>query len=137
MLWTVSNPVAIAESANLHIENPSPIDSVEYIKDRIKTYSETYGVSEEVMNVVVACESQYNHTTQSFVPDPTGPNSREDSWGLVQIHLPSHPNITKDQAVEIEFSLNFLADNLSKDNGRIGICWRMFYGSKMLPLGSG
>lgn len=27
---------------------------------------------------------------QSTVPDPNGPNGREDSWGIMQIHFPSH-----------------------------------------------
>lgn len=39
---------------------------------------------------------------------------RENSWGLAQIHLPSHPSVTKEQAQDPEFSIEFMARHLSK-----------------------
>lgn len=40
---------------------------------------------------------------------------REDSWGLVQIYLPSHPTITKEQAQDPDFALDFMARHLGRD----------------------
>jgi hypothetical protein len=93
--------------------------STPYIKERIKHYAELYQVSEEVMNKVVQCESNY-------LPDALGDGGR--SRGLVQIFKPAHPTISDEQAFDIEFSLNFLADNLSKGNGKLWTCYKMFYG---------
>lgn len=114
----------VSEPSPLIIEQVPIVEvassSEAYIKDRIKHYAELYSVSEEVMNVVVKCESSYN-------PDALGDGGQ--SRGIVQIHGPSHPTISDAQAYEIEFSLNFLADNLSKGQGRMWTCYRKFYGN--------
>jgi hypothetical protein len=36
---------------------------------------------------------------------------RELSWGLVQIHLPTNPNVKKEQATDPEFSIKYLASH--------------------------
>jgi soluble lytic murein transglycosylase-like protein len=89
---------------------------VECIKERVDYYAELYGVSKEVMHHIVKCESSYN------------PNALGDyghSRGLVQIHSPSHPHLSYEQAYDIEFSLDFLAKNLSEGKGRMWTCYRM------------
>lgn len=45
---------------------------------------------------------------QSYIP-ANGPNGREDSWGVAQIHLPSHPEITREQAQDPEWALDWAA----------------------------
>ena len=67
-------------------------------------------LKEEIMEVI-ECESGFNATIQSFHPDPNGPNGREDSWGLVQINLPSHTEVTREQAQDWKFSLGFIKNN--------------------------
>lgn len=39
---------------------------------------------------------------------------RESSWGISQIHEPSHPHITREQALDPEFSIKFMSDNWGK-----------------------
>ena len=90
----------------------------DYIKSQITFYSNLYQVSEAVMNAVVACESNYN-------PNALGDGGQ--SKGLVQIHIPAHPSISNIQAFDVEFSLNFLAENLSKGNGNMWTCYRNLY----------
>jgi soluble lytic murein transglycosylase-like protein len=89
----------------------------DHIKSRIGYYADLYEVSEEVMNVVVQCESNY---------DPNALGDKGASRGLTQINRPAHPNISDEQAFDIEFSLDFLAENLSKDKGRLWTCWKKF-----------
>lgn len=68
------------------------------------------------MDWVVKCESNYN------------PNAWGDggySRGLVQIHYPAHPTISDEQALNIEFALDFLARNLKEGKGNMWTCWRI------------
>ena len=84
----------------------------------INEYSLKYGVSASVIRKVIACESGYN-------PRAVGDHSK--SFGLVQIHLPSHPSVSKDQALDPEFSVDFLAEKLSKGKGSMWTCFRKWY----------
>lgn len=78
---------------------------------------EKYGADKTVALFIVQEEDrEYDPTIQSLYPSKTGPNGREDSWGIAQIHLPDHPNITREQAQNITFSAEFLAQNLAAGN---------------------
>lgn len=74
------------------------------------------------MNSIIQCESSYDPDIQSRYILPNG--KRENSWGLVQINLDAHKNITKTQAKNVDFSLDFLASNLAKDKGSMWSCYR-------------
>ena len=50
---------------------------------------------------------------------------REQSFGLVQIHLPAHRTITKEQALDPEFAIDFLAKNLAQGRGTMWSCYKM------------
>lgn len=98
----------------------SPIEEVKYDKDMISQiigyYAHEYNVSEKIMNKVIACESTYN-------PQAIGDGGK--SFGLSQIHLPSWGGkITKEQATNPYFAVEFLAEKLSKGQGRLWTCWR-------------
>lgn len=73
---------------------------------------------------IARCESTYQ-AVQSFIINKKG--IREESYGPVQIHLPDHPEITKEEALDPWFSVNFLIDEVNagrlwKWNGSRG-CW--------------
>lgn len=74
---------------------------------------------------IINCESQWSTTIQSNhryttnAPRGYKPGDREQSYGLVQIHLPAHPHITKEQATDPEFAIEFLAKNIK--DGRQGM----------------
>jgi len=51
-------------------------------------------------------------TIQSRCIDKNG--KRENSWGLVQINLDHNPQVTLEQALDPDFSLEFLASNLAQ-----------------------
>lgn len=82
----------------------------------ITQYSEEYGVSGRLMTQIINCESQGN---VSAVGD------HGTSFGLVQIHLSAHPNITKQQAFDAEYSIQFLARELSLKHGDSWTCYRI------------
>ncbi len=53
----------------------------------------------------------------------------DDGWsiGLFQIHLPSHPDVTKERALNPIWATNWSAEKFKK-NPNIWTCYRKFYG---------
>lgn len=78
---------------------------------------------EEILKTI-QCESGFDPLIQSQYKDPSGPNGLEDSWGLAQINLPAHPNITREQAQDWKFSLEFMKKNFAAGNQSMWTCWR-------------
>lgn len=72
------------------------------------------GVDAALMQRIVACESG---------GDPNAVGDGGQSYGLVQIHLPAHPQITKAEASDPLFSLEFLAQNLKAGAGHLWSCY--------------
>lgn len=105
------------ETANLVTIQPVPISpQVKTIEQIIDEKAKQYNVPPEVIHAVVKCESGYNK------------NAIGDfgmSRGLVQIHKTYHPTITDAMAFDPEFSIDFLAKNLSKGKGEMWTCYRM------------
>lgn len=88
-----------------------------------------YGVSAYAMGNIINCESQWDikiqsrhRYTASNVPRGYKVGDREQSFGLVQLHLPAHPNITKEQALNPEFAIDFLAKNLAQGRASMWTC---------------
>lgn len=88
------------------------------IREIISIEAREHNVSEEVMNKVINCESEYN---------PQAVGDQGHSYGLVQIHNLYHPEVTKAQALDPEFAIDFLATNLELGNGKLWSCYRKFY----------
>lgn len=91
--------------------------TVDRIKKEIEAVSQEYGVSEDVMNSVINCESQYN-------PKALGDSGH--SRGLVQIHNTYHA-VPDEDAYDPAFAIRFLAQHLKEGNGHLWTCWRKFY----------
>jgi hypothetical protein len=95
----------------------------------VRKTAEEYGVSAEKMVAIIGCESNWKHTVQSNhvytaknVPKGYSVGDREQSFGLVQIHLPAHPTVSKDQAIDPEFAIDFLAKNLKAGKASMWTC---------------
>ncbi len=59
--------------------------------------------------------------------NPNAVGDHGTSFGLAQIHLPAHPGITKEQALDPEFALNFITDQFIKGNEWMWTCWKVVY----------
>ena len=120
-----SEPITYAQEEYLPEIQIQVIQVIEEksVDELISFYSKKYSVSEKVMIDIIQCESKFIVDVQSFHINKDG--EQEDSWGLSQIHLPSHPNITKEQAIDPEFAIEFLAKNLSLENAWMWTCWRI------------
>lgn len=102
------------------------------IQDKVMQYADLYGVSRQELYKVVECESGFDPGIQSFHPSPTGPNGREDSWGLAQINLPYHPDITREQAVNPDFALDYIASEFAKGHKGQWSCYKLLKQSGVL-----
>ena len=49
------------------------------------------------------------------------------SFGIVQIHLPAHPHVTKEQAFDPTFALTFITDEFIRGNEWKWTCWKAVY----------
>ena len=101
-------------------------------RELVRIKGEEYGVSVPLMEQIITCESNWNTTLQSrhrYTKDRpregVKKGERELSFGLVQIHLPAHPNITKEQATDPEFAIDFLAKNIAKGKASMWTCYKL------------
>jgi len=113
LIWLFTSN-ATAESPTREI-----VFDKETIQDIIGYNAEKYHVSASVMNKVIACESSYN-------PETIGDGGK--SYGLVQIHQDYWGDkITIEQSKDPFFAIDFLAEKLSKKQGHLWTCYRMYY----------
>jgi hypothetical protein len=93
-------------------------------------YGNMYDVSQETLFRVIKCENQeLNPTQQSRLKYKEGnrwkkpAGSYEQSYGLAQIHLPDHPEVSYSQAIDPSFSIDFMAKNISQGHGEMWTCF--------------
>jgi soluble lytic murein transglycosylase-like protein len=87
------------------------------IQDKIVKYANEYNADAEVIRNVMKCESSFN-------PNAVGDNNT--SFGLSQIHLPAHPDITREQALDEDFAIIYMAKNITNNPG-MWSCYNMLY----------
>ena len=96
----------------------------ELAEDLIKYYADKYAVDFDLMYDIVDCE-----TAGTFKADIQSGHVKngvqEPSFGLSQIHLPSHKTVSYEQAIDPNFALNFLAENISQGNVGIWSCYKI------------
>lgn len=90
-------------------------------KDLLWKIGKDKGMSQQTLiqiERVIQCESSWN---QNAVGD------NGFSFGLVQIHLPSNSFITKEQALDPTFALNFITDKFIQGRQKMWSCYRILY----------
>lgn len=99
-------------------------------KELVQVKAAEYNVSPVLMEKIITCESGWDTTVQSkhvYTTDRpkegVKKGQRELSFGLSQIHLPAHRDITKAQATDPEFAIDFLAKNVAKGKGSMWSCF--------------
>lgn len=104
-------------------EEPAPVVLIEAkvnwtherIDKEIEAKAVEYGTSAQTLKRIVQCESGYVTDIQSAKMLSYG---REKSFGLVQIHLPAHKDITYEQAINPAFAIDYLAKNYAHHTDR-------------------
>lgn len=121
----IVSPIAEADEIPVAPVLPSLVSTPE--EDTIAAVTAAaaaYRVSAHEMIETIRCETgnTFDPGLQSYV---VRNGEREDSWGLAQIHLPSHPEITRDDATDPTFAINFMASEFSKGNQWKWACWKL------------
>lgn len=113
VLSFVLSTVVFAQKTDTYIDPLATLDNKEEMLEWVSIEARNYNVSESLILCLINHENkEWNPSLQSYVIQKNG--QREDSWGLSQIHLPSHPSITREQAQNPKFAIGFMADELSK-----------------------
>lgn len=112
ILVTIAVPL-VAESD--YIPDPlATLDNKQEMQEWVKLEAKHYNVPASLMTCLI------NHEDTSWNPlkqsEYVSNNVREDSWGLSQINLPSHNDVTKEQAQNPKFAITWMASELSKGN---------------------
>lgn len=74
----------------------------------IQKYADKWQISPSLTASIIYCESSNNRYALNDTPGV------EFSVGLVQINLLAHKNITREQAEDPDFAINFAAENIAK-----------------------
>jgi len=101
------------------------------VQELVAKYSVEYKVSAKIMMAVIKCEnteldpdlqSRLKYKKNNRWGKPAG--SYEQSYGLVQIHLPDNPDVSYEEATDPEFAIEFLAQKLKTGRGGMWTCYR-------------
>lgn len=103
-----------------------PKTNKEIVESLVDKYSREYGVSRSsLMKTILNENRQLIFDQQSNLTYKAGnlwgfpAGTREKSYGICQIHLPSHPSISYEQAIDPEFCIRFMAEQFSKGNQKM------------------
>ena len=129
---TINNTLERPQKAT---EQPLAVKQIEpheaYIKRCVNHYAVLHKVSVDEMWSVMKCENtELDPSLQSrlyydFTDAKRGiyKGEPEMSYGLSQISLPHH-NVTLEQATDVDFSINFMAEAFSKGKQSWWTCWK-------------
>ena len=82
-------------------------------------YAAKYKIDFNEFLAVAKCES-------SLKANAVG--DKGTSFGVFQIHLPAHPTISKAQALDPWFNVEWSAKQFAKGNQKIWTCYRILFG---------
>lgn len=106
-------------------ERPERVVAVQTLIEEI---GGLYGASEAQKDLVyriIECENrELDPNLQSRIKRAGGPNGREDSWGISQIHLPDWPGISQDDARDPVYSVRFILAHVMKGKASLWSCYK-------------
>lgn len=74
-----------------------------------------YGLEPNILARTLWCESSYR-------PDAIGDGGT--SYGIAQIHLPAHPQVTPEEALDPEWAVEWAAQAFANGQARMWTCFR-------------
>lgn len=86
----------------------------------VEAYAVHYGIQSEPLLRTLKCESSLN---AKAIGD------HGTSFGVAQIHLPAHPDITKAQALDPLFAIDWAAYQFSLGKQNMWSCYKKLYGT--------
>lgn len=103
------------------VEKPAPLTNKQKVEQLAEKYALKYGVSKEALMRTLANENDtFQFDRQSGLRYKAGnkwgfaAGIREKSYGVAQIHLPDNPSVSYEQAINPDFSVEFMAKKFSE-----------------------
>lgn len=93
------------------------------IQDLVDTYATQYNVDGVKMMATIYCESHYKNVQSDIVSN----GRREDSWGIAQINLYWNSSVSKSQALDPTYSVEWMAIAFSSGEAKKWSCYRLLY----------
>ena len=118
-----SNTIQIIPPARANYSQPDVLKDEDIAK--IPIYSAKYGVSSYQIIRTIECESHFRNIQSKIVKGGV----RENSWGIAQINLTMNPSVTREQALDIDFAIDFMASEF-----KAGRDWKWFGYDKSTDL---
>lgn len=110
---------------------PEVISTKSELLKKVYNYAEDYNVSASTMISIINCENRdWDVDLQSGLHYKEGnrwgfpAGTQEKSYGLVQIHLPDNKQVSYEQAIDPDYSLNFMAKNIAAGRATMWSCYK-------------
>ena len=108
----LTTTVFAQKAGSTYINPLDTLDNKQEYLEWIAIEARNYNVSESLMLCLINHENtSWNPSLQSYA---NYRGNREESYGLAQIHLPAHPEITKEQAQNPKFAISWMASEISE-----------------------
>lgn len=79
----------------------------ESLEDKIFRIAKEYGISGYQMYRTIDCESKFRNIQSQIIKH----GKQELSYGIAQIHLPSWPEVSKQEAMNPSFAIRWMAEH--------------------------
>lgn len=86
----------------------------------LNAYAAKYGIDAEEFKATAFCESSY---------DAGAVGDKSSSYGVFQIHLPAHTDISKEKALDPWFAIDWAAQQFAAGKASMWTCWRKLHAS--------
>ncbi len=99
---------------------PEPVQPIEVVPiyghetpeliDYLVRTAEAADVDPTEVRTIIYCESEWGNVQSKYMKN----GKREDSHGLAQIHLPSHPEVTRAEAYDPHYAIDFIVEHVKR-----------------------
>lgn len=86
----------------------------------LNAFAARYGADFDDLEAVAQCESNFDAGAKGDYE-----NGKPTSFGIFQIHLPAHPEVTRAQALDPWFSIDWAAKQFAAGKQNMWTCYRM------------
>lgn len=99
----------LVENSNAQVLTIDEEDRIQSLIRIVYQKAKVYGVNGYQMERTIECESRFNNIQSTAYKNGV----REESYGIAQIHLPSHPDVKKWEALDENFAIEWMAKNFN------------------------
>lgn len=98
---------------------PPVVYSTTTAEDILRSYAIKYEINSDEFVATAKCESKFEAKARGDYE-----NDIPTSFGVFQIHLPAHPDITKEQALNPLFAIDWAAQQFADGRAYMWTCYR-------------